>query len=701
MPGPAAPRTDPFERISQLVTGLSPDRADSREEWLRIGMALKTFEDSQRCLDLWARFSEQSPKHKNGECERLWRGFKRDGAKAVSTATISWMHAQDNPGRKPSSGPAPAPPPRPAPEPSPTPPEPVQPPHDARKQWKTASYAAEAYAGLSTVLQSDQASQFLTREYGLRLIPEDWRVYTHSRLGAGIVYRGENPDGSVCYKFKSLARSGDKNKRQIEYLWGAGGAIILAGDPAAAWVIVAGEEKAAAVASTGFNVLSPLTGENQLSTTWCERLTSYDPAAIILANDHDEAGRAANQKTIRALADAGYPRLKIFSVAWPPTLAEGYDVNDALKDGLDLNALLRSAVPAHEGMSIMSIKAVFEFECGEDDNLLADRAMCRGQFTGLIGPGGLGKSAIAFDLAVSMIFGYDWCELQTCGQGLTWLFFQTENSIRRTKHNFAALTRGRSNDDIQYLSDRLKIGLPLRDIDTDVCLADAENIAKMRAEVQLWQPHIIVFDPLADYFAGENENDAMQMRETLRAIDYICRAARHPTARLIIHHSRIGRAASLGAVGYEAGAYGRGSKFLYSKCRSQINVAPGSEDESPPLVIAHGKNNDGQRFKEFAVRLDPERMRFTPDPTFDLESWRNGKAKSNAGAKEKLGSDEIISRLAAGECSQSELIRVIMDECGLGKTAICDRINKLISEGKIKARREGKGTHATRFIRLV
>lgn len=699
MPALAAPRVDQFERISQLVTGLSPDRADGRETWLKIGMALKAFEDSQRCLDLWEEFSRQSGKYREGECERLWRGFKRDGAKSVSTATISWMHYQDNPGRKPSSGPAPAPLPRPAPEPSPTPPQPAQPPQDAKKHWKTAAQAAEAFAALPRAIESEQAGQFLTKEYGLRQIPEDWRTYTHPRLGRGIVYKGENPDGSVCYKFKSFDRSTDKKKRSIEYLYGAGGALILAGDPASAWVIVAGEEKAAAVASTGFNVLSPLTGENQLSTTWCERLTSYDPAAIILANDNDTAGRAANQKTMRALSDAGYPRLKIFQVVWPPSLPEGYDVNDALKDGLDLDAILRAAVPAHEGMSIMGVLDVFAFQCAEDDNLLADRAMSLGQLTSLIGPGGIGKSAIMFDLAVAMIFGWDWCTLQTYGAGRRWLFFQTENSIRRTKHNFAALTRGKSNDDIQYLSDRLRIGLPLRDIDTDVCLADTENIAKMRAEVQLWQPEIIVFDPLADYFAGENENDAMQMRETLRAVDYICRGSRHPTARIVVHHSRIGRLASMGAVGYEAGAYGRGSKFLYSKSRSQINVAPGTDDEQPPLVIVHGKNNDGQRFKEFAARLDPEHMRFIHDPTFDLEAWREG-TKPKSAQQCNLESNDILDMLENGERRQAEITIQLMDTLGVSKSSVCKCINKLITEGKIKARHEGNGANPPRFIRL-
>jgi hypothetical protein len=82
--------TDIDFAISYL-NALSSYRADDYDEWLTVGMALHSVDDS--LLFEWDKWSSQSAKYKPGDCERKWRSFSPNGG--VSLGTLAHMAKQD------------------------------------------------------------------------------------------------------------------------------------------------------------------------------------------------------------------------------------------------------------------------------------------------------------------------------------------------------------------------------------------------------------------------------------------------------------------------------------------------------------------------------------------------------------------------------------------------------------------------------
>ncbi len=79
-----------IDRARSYLASLKPERADNRDTWLKVGMALKDVSDD--LLPDWDNWSAQSPKYKSGECDRKWTGFKREG---VAIGTLGKLAKED------------------------------------------------------------------------------------------------------------------------------------------------------------------------------------------------------------------------------------------------------------------------------------------------------------------------------------------------------------------------------------------------------------------------------------------------------------------------------------------------------------------------------------------------------------------------------------------------------------------------------
>jgi P4 family phage/plasmid primase-like protien len=89
------PRTntcDNLDQVCRLVDILSPARADSYVDWIQLGWCLRNVD--HRLLARWDEFSRASPKHIEGECERLW-GHMRQGG--LGLGTLHMWARQDSP----------------------------------------------------------------------------------------------------------------------------------------------------------------------------------------------------------------------------------------------------------------------------------------------------------------------------------------------------------------------------------------------------------------------------------------------------------------------------------------------------------------------------------------------------------------------------------------------------------------------------
>lgn len=83
---------DNIEFVYKVVDLLDAKRANSYQDWIRIGWCLRNID--YRLLDSWIKFSKQSPKYKEGECERLWSYMRDDG---LGIGTLYMWAKQDNP----------------------------------------------------------------------------------------------------------------------------------------------------------------------------------------------------------------------------------------------------------------------------------------------------------------------------------------------------------------------------------------------------------------------------------------------------------------------------------------------------------------------------------------------------------------------------------------------------------------------------
>lgn len=79
------------DTLRKVVMSLSNTRCDDRKDWLSIGIILYNEEES---CDIWEEFSKQSSKYRWGECQRLWRGFRKGN---LTQRSLWRMLKEDNP----------------------------------------------------------------------------------------------------------------------------------------------------------------------------------------------------------------------------------------------------------------------------------------------------------------------------------------------------------------------------------------------------------------------------------------------------------------------------------------------------------------------------------------------------------------------------------------------------------------------------
>ncbi len=73
------------------LDALSSYRGDDYDDWLTVGMALHSVDDS--LLNEWDKWSQQSSKYKPGECEKKWKSFSPNGG--VTLGTLAHMAKLD------------------------------------------------------------------------------------------------------------------------------------------------------------------------------------------------------------------------------------------------------------------------------------------------------------------------------------------------------------------------------------------------------------------------------------------------------------------------------------------------------------------------------------------------------------------------------------------------------------------------------
>jgi len=258
----------------------------------------------------------------------------------------------------------------------------------------------------------------------------------------------------------------------------------------------------------------------------------------------------------------------------------------------------------------------------------------------IIGEPGLGKSRLILIIAICQVLGIrlikGWPIYE---EPLVWLFFGTENSLRRWNHDLRLIFGRLNNEQKQLLRGHVILPTLEDDGDTFLELSDAENVAKLKNAVASYNPNVTVWDPYGDLL--EDELNDGEIKHALRTIKQINRAGNDPSCvGYVLNHARMGIKQIAAARGADMGNFGRNSKKIVGSVRSVVNLRttnPGG-NHGEGIELIHAKHNDTDMLPLAAVKLCSD-MWYEEIIGFDHDAYQQ-ELDRLAGNKDKTGSCE-------------------------------------------------------------
>ena len=354
---------------------------------------------------------------------------------------------------------------------------------------------------------------------------------------------------------------------------------------------------------------------------------------------------------------------------------EHKDLNDWLRAGMTgpdvIDLMMTSRRRSTSKYSGRNAEEIWAMDIEESDNYIADRMMSAGSLCSFIGPGGIGKSRIVLQMAACCILGLDFLGLVTRARGKKWLFIQTENNNRRLLSDLRHLVAGLGLDEAgrKALFRCLDFHTLEHEDDDYIDMEDPENAAHLEAIIFDYQPDIVVIDPL-NSFTSEDLNSDKPMSSVVMKLVRAIKKGNPRRVPLIIHHSITGKAGAMKATGWDKSSYGRNSKVLYGKVRSQWNLGKVDPDDETLLVLACGKNNDGKHFEEIGVKVQQDPTFYVVNEDHDPADYREkigAESGKRAGRPATYSKDDIFKVMAYGPMTAPELKEKV---CGLTSMSI-------------------------------
>ncbi len=303
----------------------------------------------------------------------------------------------------------------------------------------------------------------------------------------------------------------------------------------------------------------------------------------------------------------------------------------------------------------------------------------------IFGQGGLGKSRIGMNIARNQVLGIEFGGMQVGDAPLRHLFMGTENGLHRLQHDIRKMSAGLESEQLAVLNEHIYLAT-LEDADDPyVSLADPTNIERWRETIEARRPDVLWVDPWGDVQAGD-ANAETDARWTISELTKILGHTNRNAAIVVLAHARTGVRNIMEAVGYDGANFGKGSKALYSCARCVLNLAPGTEDENPPVVVACPKNNDGIKAPPFALELDPTSMTYEKMADFDVDEWideirERASGRRKKGRPERLTEEQALEALGANTETAGG-IRLLLRDAGATRDAADDMAKRLVASGR-------------------
>lgn len=361
-----------------------------------------------------------------------------------------------------------------------------------------------------------------------------------------------------------------------------------------------------------------------------------------------------------------------------------------------------SGPPPLKPLTVRSIKEIMTFQPDDNDLILADGYLCKGERTVWLGQGGLGKSRLSVQLACCCTLGRNFLGIETRGKGQRWLFLQTENGMRRLKYDLDHMRHAYNEDDWAHIQEHVFFHTLESDEDGVILLNEDTHFARASDLIIRVNADVVVVDPLRDSHGGDLNGDQEMTMATRNLTKLAKVGGRTDRVLLVLHHALTGKAGANKATGFDRSSFGRNSKVLQGWTRAQINIAPGCAENSNVLVIASGKNNNFKEFPPYAVELDEVTMTYQVKEDFDMDAWEAEIAGLKKFGK-KTGEDEIIELLqnAGGRMEKKQLLSQAKNRTGRGENHLRNIIASMLGDTVKEEKQSRENKPAAVFIKLI
>ena len=352
-------------------------------------------------------------------------------------------------------------------------------------------------------------------------------------------------------------------------------------------------------------------------------------------------------------------------------------------EGADFRA--GATYPKGNGSGELSFFTPSQIIAWEDDPsalILPNGYLEKGAPCVICGPPGIGKSRFILQLAIHAIFGLPFLGWETNAVGLKWLILQNENSMRRLKADFIAMTKDFTTRQMQTLDEHLVTHGLVTDLDGILHLSDPDVAARVSKAINHHNPNIVVGDPLAS-FTLEDLNSDKEMLNTARQFGRLVKQHNAMTTPVILHHARTGRAGASTATGFDRGSFARNSKALYGWTRSQINLVPHNENDNDTLIVSSGKCNNAAEFKPFGITLDTTTMTYEVDELVDVEKWKEEITSNRSRQRRKFTAEDVLKLVPELNKIAKKALISKAQGAGIGRDRARDLIEELVDDRKI------------------
>jgi phage/plasmid primase-like uncharacterized protein len=407
---------------------------------------------------------------------------------------------------------------------------------------------------------------------------------------------------------------------------------------------------------------------------------------ILIAADNDRFTKKQGEPHNPGLEKARKAAAAIKAVVVLPEFpdgSKGTDFND-----LDKECGREKVVSAFDRaypcpLSVMSFEQIGQIPTQISDCLYGDHLLDKGGCLVIAGQGGTGKTRLIYQMIAAPHMGREkflTFDIHPGARNFKWLVLQVENGVERLKSERQTLIKmlgthySRFNEFVRVLT-------PVTENDTFVNLDNPENLRRLQQTIEHQLPDGIIFDSLYDFGIGDLNKDS-DMRSTLTAITRLARHRNPKRAIIVLHHATTGSSGAAKATGYDRSSFARNSKVIYNWARAQINIAPATGESNDQLIVSCGKCSNGKEFHSFAVKLDPDTMRYGVDSSIDVAEWSRemgGKSKNDP----EITPQETADMCGAG-ASKPVLSKKVMESIGCSRMSAYRHINRAVKKGLLR-----------------